>query len=112
MLPLFYQTHLQKYLTASQLLTLNLLVVLLQTYKQVRIERLAATLPIPIKQNSRRRHLQRFLTSNRLSVVLLWFPIIKEIVKLNIAILILMRYSNSNEQTSYEYCPELHLASH
>ncbi len=84
MLPSFYQTHLQKYLSASQLLTLNLLVVLLQTYKQVRIERLAATLPLPIKQNSRRRHLQRFLTSNRLSVVLLWFPIIKEIVKLNI----------------------------
>jgi hypothetical protein len=84
MLPSFYQTHLQKYLSDSQLLTLNLLVALLQTYKQVRIERLAATLPIPIKQNSRRRHLQRFLTLNRLSVVLLWFPIIQEIVKLKI----------------------------
>ena len=83
MLPSFYQTHLQKYLSASQLLTLNLLVALLQSYKQVRIERLAATLPLPIKQNSRRRHLQRFLSLNRLSVVLLWFPIIQEIVKLN-----------------------------
>ncbi len=84
MLPSFYQTHLQKYLTDSQLLTLNLLVALLQSYKQVRIERLAATLPIPIKQNSRRRHLQRFLSLNRLSVVLLWLPLIQEIVKLNI----------------------------
>lgn len=69
MLPSFYQTHLQKYLSASQLLTLNLLVGLLQTYKQVRIERLAAVLPLPIKQNSRRRHLQRFLSLNSLSVV-------------------------------------------
>lgn len=84
MLPSFYQSHLQKYLTDSQLLTLNLLVVLLQSYKQVQIEKLAATLPLPIKQNSRRRHLQRFLSLNKLSVVLLWFPIIREIVKLNV----------------------------
>ena len=81
MLPSFYQTHLQKYLSPDQILTLNLLVGLLQTYQQVRIERLAATLPLPIKQNSRRRHIQRFLSLNRLSVVLLWFPIIQEIIK-------------------------------
>ena len=40
----------------------------------------AATLPLPIQQNSRRRHLQRFLTLNALSVVLLWFPIIEEMI--------------------------------
>ncbi|MHC5761055.1 hypothetical protein [Nostoc sp.] len=32
------------------------------------------------EQNSRRRHLQRFLKSNALSVVLLWFPIIEKIL--------------------------------
>ena len=79
MLPTFYQTLLQKYLTQSQLLTLKMLVWLLQLQLQVRIERLAATLPLPIQQNSRRRHLQRFLTLDALSVVLLWFPIIEEI---------------------------------
>ena len=41
-----------------------MLVWLLQEQKQVKIERLAATLPLPIQQNSRRRHLQRFLSLN------------------------------------------------
>ncbi len=81
MLPTFYQTLLQKYLTQSQLVTLKMLVWLLQHQKQVRIERLAATLPLPIQQNSRRRHLQRFLNLDALSVVLLWFPLIEEILK-------------------------------
>lgn len=81
MLPSFYQAFLEKYLNQSQLITLKMLVWLLQFQKQVRIERLAATLPLPIQQNSRRRHLQRFLTLNAISVVLLWFPIITEIIK-------------------------------
>jgi hypothetical protein len=80
MLPSFYQELLEKYLNKSQLITLKMLVWLLQNQKQVRIERLAAALPLPIEQNSRRRHLQRFLTLNALSVVLLWFPIIEEIL--------------------------------
>lgn len=80
MLPQFYQNHLQKYLSKTQLITLKLLVWLLQSQKTVKIERLAATLPLPIQQNSRRRHIQRFLNLTRLSVVILWFPLIKEII--------------------------------
>ena len=80
MLPQFYQNHLQKYLSESQLITLKLLVWLLQSQKTIKIERLAATLPLPIQQNSRRRHIQRFLNQTRLSVVILWFPLIKEII--------------------------------
>ena len=80
MLPSFYQTFLEKYLTPSQLITLKMLVWLLQNQKQVKIERLAATLPLPIQHNSRRRHLQRFLTLKAISVVLLWFPLIQEIL--------------------------------
>ncbi|RAM49930.1 MAG: IS4 family transposase [Hapalosiphonaceae cyanobacterium JJU2] len=80
MLPQFYQEILEKYLSNTQLITLKMLVWLLQSQKQVKIERLAATLPLPIQHNSRRRHLQRFLKSNKLSVVLLWFPIIEEIL--------------------------------
>jgi hypothetical protein len=56
MLPSFYQTLLEKYLNRTQLITLQMLVWLLQNQKQVRLERLAATLPLPIQQNSRRRH--------------------------------------------------------
>ncbi|GAB1544740.1 hypothetical protein NUACC21_74160 [Scytonema sp. NUACC21] len=80
MLPPFYQTILEKYLSDRQLITLKMLVWVLQNQKEVRIERLAANLPLPIQENSRRRHIQRFLKSNKLSVVLLWFPIIEEIL--------------------------------
>jgi len=85
MLPVFYQAQLEKYLSQSQLITLKLLVWLLQSQKQVKIERLAATLPLPIQQNSRRRHIQRFLSLNKLSVVLLWLPLIKQIIARHIS---------------------------
>lgn len=67
-------------MSISQLHTLNLLIWLLQFQKQVRIERLSACLPLPILVESRRRHLQRFLTLPQLSVVLLWLPLIKQII--------------------------------
>jgi len=80
MLPLFYHNILEKYLNPKQLITLNMLVLLLQVQKQVRIERLAATLPLTILQNSRRRHIQRFLSIPSLNILVLWFPIVKEIL--------------------------------
>jgi hypothetical protein len=61
MLPSFYHSILEKYLTPAQLLTLQMLVWLLQTQKEVRIERLAATLQLPVLQSSPRPHIQRFL---------------------------------------------------
>ena len=81
MLPQLYQTNLQKYLTPSQLVTLEMLIWLLQVHKQVQLERLAANLPIPILYQSRRRHLPRFLSLKQLSIALIWLPIIQEIVK-------------------------------
>jgi hypothetical protein len=75
MLPSFYHEILQKYLTPAQLLTLQMLVWLLQTQKEVRIERLAATLQLPILQSSRRRHIQRFLQIKALSILVIWFPL-------------------------------------
>ncbi len=80
MLPEFYLTSLQSQLSASQLLTLEMLVWLLQFHKQVRIERLAAYLPLPILYESRRRHVQRFLVLPQLSIHELWFPLIKSIL--------------------------------
>lgn len=80
MLPSFYQNMFDKYLTQAQIITLNLLVHLLQKTKQVKIERLAAELPIPIQYNSRRRHIQRFLKLPSMSVVLLWFSLIEIII--------------------------------
>ncbi|HEY9301371.1 MAG TPA: IS4 family transposase, partial [Phormidium sp.] len=80
MMPLFYQKYLERYLKPAQLITLKMLVWLLQSQKQVRIERLAATLRLPILENSRRRHIQRFLSLSKLSVLALWFPIIQEVI--------------------------------
>jgi hypothetical protein len=59
MLSEFYLNCLKSQLSASQLLTLEMLVWLLQFHKQVRIERLAACLPLPVLYESRRRHVQR-----------------------------------------------------
>ncbi len=84
MLPELYRTCLQSQLSQSQLHTLEILVWLLQQHKQVRIERLAACLALPILFESRRSNLQRFLILPQLSVVLIWFPLIKGIIRTQI----------------------------
>ncbi len=84
MFPEFYLTYLDSQLSPSQLLTLEMLVWLLQFHKQVRIERLAACLPLPVLYESRRRHIQRFLSLPQLSIPLLWFPLIKKIISTQI----------------------------
>ncbi len=80
MLPEFYIEYLKTYLPSSELLTLQILVWLLQVHRQVRIERLASSFPYPIKCESRRKKIQRFLSLPRLSLPLLWFPLIKKII--------------------------------
>ena len=52
MLPTFYQTHLQKQLTHTQLRLLTILLDLIQSEKQVRLERLARVFPYPITTES------------------------------------------------------------
>ncbi|MDJ0649698.1 MAG: IS4 family transposase [Xenococcaceae cyanobacterium MO_188.B19] len=80
MLPQFYIDYLKTYLPSSELLTLQILVWLLQVHRQVRIERLASSFPYPIKCESRRKKIQRFLMSSKLSLSLLWFPLSKKII--------------------------------
>jgi len=81
MFPLFYQTCLQANLSPAQYLTIKLLILLLQSHRTVHLEKLAALFPQPITFESRRRNLQRFLKLSRLSVKLLWFPLIKNIIR-------------------------------
>ena len=80
MLPQFYLDYLKIYLPISEFLTLQILVWLLQAHRQVRIERLASSFPYPIKCESRRKKIQRFLILPNLSLPLLWFPLIKKII--------------------------------
>ena len=76
MLPLFYQTHLQQHLTRAQFLVLGILLELLQSQRQVKLERLASVFPYPITTESRRRKLQRFLSLPQLTIDRIWYPII------------------------------------
>lgn len=80
MLPQFYQVHLKSQLSKNQYIFLNLLIELLQAQKQVRLERLAANLPLPIKFESRRRQLQRFLISPNLTIGSVWFALINSLL--------------------------------
>jgi hypothetical protein len=81
MFPLFYQKCLQANLTPAQYLNFEILVQLLQSYRIVQLEKLSALFSQPIKFESRRRNLQRFLKLPQLSAKLLWFPLIKYIIK-------------------------------
>ena len=76
MLPTFYQTHLQKQLAPAQFILLTVLLNLIQSEKQVRLERLARVFPYPITTESLRRKLQRFLDLPHLTISLIWFPLI------------------------------------
>jgi hypothetical protein len=70
-MPQFYQTHLKDQLTMAQFLLLSLMVQLLQSLRTVKLESLAAKLPLPILAESRRRKLQRFLSLPQLKLELL-----------------------------------------
>lgn len=83
MFPQFYHDIFLRQLTAAQYLTLQMLVMLVQTYKTIQIEKLAENLLIRIKYESRRRHIQRWLSLKVLTVSGIWYPIIKEIIKRN-----------------------------
>ncbi|MEM6435600.1 MAG: IS4 family transposase, partial [Cyanobacteria bacterium P01_D01_bin.115] len=77
MLPASYQTTLRAHLNEQQYLTLQLLLLLLQVHRQVKLSTLASVFPQPIHYQSRKRNLQRFLVLPQLSAKLLWFPLLK-----------------------------------
>jgi len=60
MLPPSYQTHLQSQLNRAEYLLLTLLINLLQSIKQVKLEALATALPLPITFESRRKKKRGF----------------------------------------------------
>ena len=76
-----YHESLQEYLSPDQILMVEMLVRVIQIFKEVKIEKLAARLPLPIKYESRRRAVQRFLISRGLDISLIWLPIIKVIIE-------------------------------
>jgi len=69
-----YQNLIRNELSHATYLFLTLLVASLQVLKQVKLERLAEALPLPILFESRRKKLQRFLKLEALNIETLWFP--------------------------------------
>ena len=68
MLPQSYQTIFRKHLSEQQYLTLEILLLLIQAHRQVKLSKLASLFPQPIKYESRKRNLQRFLGIGKLCV--------------------------------------------
>lgn len=58
-----------------------LLVGSLQLVKQVKLERLAQSLPLPILFESRRKKLRRFLRFEEFSLEKIWFPCVRSLLK-------------------------------
>ena len=77
---LIYHTHLQEYLSPEQIVFIEMLLRVIQVFKEIKIEKLAGRIPLPIKFESRRKAIQRFLLERALDISLLWLPIIKQIV--------------------------------
>ena len=61
MLPSFYQKVFRAHLSETQLITLVLRVMMVQSQRQIQLSRLASVFPQPIQYKSRIRNLQRFL---------------------------------------------------
>lgn len=76
-----YQKILQNELDYSTYLLLTLVVASLQLLKQVKLEVLAESLPLPILFESRRKKLRRFLRLEELSIETLWFPCVNSLLK-------------------------------
>jgi hypothetical protein len=79
-MPSIYYASLQEDLSPEQILLLEMLVRVIQIFKEIKIEKLAGRLPLPIKFESRRRAIQRFLLLRALDISLLWLPSVKKIV--------------------------------
>ncbi|ACB53580.1 transposase [Crocosphaera subtropica ATCC 51142] len=77
-LPQLYSKHLKKQLNCVQFLILSILINLIQEHRWIRLENLAFQFPSPIKEKSRIKKIQRFLSLKQLNIKQLWFPIILE----------------------------------
>lgn len=77
-LPQLYTKHLKKHSYCIQFLILSILINLIQEHRWIRLENLAFQFPSPIKEKSRLKKIQRFLSLKQLNLEILWFPIILE----------------------------------
>ena len=77
----FYQDHIKQKLSSSRVITLQTLLYLISVHKTVQISRLSNYFSLPIKLESKGKHIQRFLTLKEFSLPWFWFPLVKKIIE-------------------------------
>ncbi|OLT60473.1 hypothetical protein BJP37_17085 [Moorena bouillonii PNG] len=68
-------------MSLAEYILLKILLNLLQSIKKVNLEKIANALPLPIKFESRRKRIQRFLSLPNLTLEKIWVPIVEELLK-------------------------------
>jgi hypothetical protein len=81
MIPKLYHAHLSKKLTHSNYLLTILLIQVVQSIKQVTLESMATKLAIPIKFESRRKKIQRFLSEDEWTLDNIWLSLVIDGIK-------------------------------
>ncbi|MEG3846948.1 hypothetical protein [Microcoleus sp. herbarium13] len=76
MIPELYHTHLSEKLTRSNYLLTILLIQVVQSLKEVTLESIATKLAMPIKFESRRKKIQRFLSEDEWTIDNIWLPLV------------------------------------
>ena len=64
----FYQNHIKQKLSSSQVVTLQILLYLVSVHKTVQISKLSSYFSLPIKSETKRKHIQFFLNLKELSL--------------------------------------------
>lgn len=76
MIPELYHAHLSEKLTPSNYLLTILLIHVVQSIKEVTLETIATKLPMPIKFESRRKKIQRFLSEDEWNLDNIWLSLV------------------------------------
>ena len=81
MLPELYHAHLSEKFTRGNYLLTILLIQVVQSIKEVTLEKIATKLAMPIKFESRRKKVQRFLSDDEWDLDSIWLPLIVAWIK-------------------------------
>ena len=68
-------------MSPSQVIKLQILLYLILVHKTVQISKLSNYFPLPIKLESKGKHIQKFLNLKEFSLPLFWFPLVKKIIE-------------------------------
>ncbi|WP_228056124.1 IS4 family transposase [Microcoleus sp. LEGE 07076] len=81
MIPELYHAHLSEKLTRSNYILTILLIQVVQSIKEVTLESIATKLPMPIKFESRRKKIQRFLSEDEWTLDNIWLSLVISWIK-------------------------------